>query len=209
MKGRYFMGRKSKKSNYAQLVKNRKIPILTLDSRWHEIFTEKDKTAEIKALEVKVNQLLKQQGKLVHDIKDMKKLKNKLINEIVENMEIRSDHLGKAKERKLERNKQFITELNDKIKNASEELADLPYQIKEANEELLIESLHIFYDRMNKNKVQMEEISDWIMKMRNELKEKIVFKQDMETMNSKIYTYMHDLLGPQIMEKIDSEQEDY
>ena len=99
--------------------------------------------------------------------------------------------------------------MNDKIKNASEELADLPYQIKEANEELLIESLHIFYDRMNKNKVQIEEISDWIMKMRNELKEKIVFKQDMETMNSKIYTYMHDLLGPQIMEKIDSEQEDY
>jgi hypothetical protein len=116
------MGRKEKNSGYANLVKDKKLPILTLDNRWHELFTEEQKTPEIRELEQKVNNLLKRQGKLVNDIKDMKKLKSNLLNDIVENMDIGLDMQGKAKEKKLDKNKQYINELNSKLEKKIEDI---------------------------------------------------------------------------------------
>lgn len=188
------------------VVKNRKIPILTLDSRWHELFPEDRKTSGIKELEQRVNNLLKKQGKLVNDIKDMKKLKQNLLNDIVVNMDIGNNLLGKAKEKKINKNKQFITELNNKLENAMDELSEIPYQIKEANEELALVSIDLFYQRLIKNRDEIQEITEWISNMRNELNNKILMKKDMEENNDLIYSYMHDLLGADLMEKFDSAQ---
>lgn len=199
------MGKKDKKINFIQIVKDKKLPILTLDGRWHELFTEEQKTPEMKELEQTVNNLLKKQGKLVNDIKDMKKLKNNLLNEIMENMNVGNDAIGKAKGKKLDKNKQFVNELNVKIDAAMEELAEIPYQIKQVNEELMGESIHIFYDCIENNKSELKEVAAWINDMREELKHKILLKQELEIKNSKIYTYMHDILGPELMEMFDKE----
>jgi hypothetical protein len=200
------MGKK-KNIDFDTVVKNKKLPILTLDARWHELFPEDAKSAQIKELEQEVNNLLKKQGKMVNDIKDMKKLKNNLIKDIVVNMDIGTDIIGKAKEKKLDQNKQYIKELNDKIDQAMDELADIPYQIKEVNEVLMSESMKICYDRLSENKQVIAEIADWIGKIREELKLKILHKQDMETMNNLIYTYMHDILGAELMEAFDQEHQ--
>ena len=100
--GCFRMAKKEKKYDFQKVVKNKKLPILTLDTRWHELFTEDEKTSGIKELEQKVNNLLKKQGKLVNDIKDMKRLKNSLFKDIMVNMDIGTDLIGKAKEKKLE-----------------------------------------------------------------------------------------------------------
>jgi hypothetical protein len=199
------MGKKDKKIDFHSVVKNKKLPILTLDVRWHELFSTSEKTFEIKELEQKVNNLLKKQGKLVNDIKDMKKLKNSLIKDIMVNMDIGDDLVGKAKGKKLDKNKQYITELNEKIISAMDELAEIPYQIKEENEKLLVESLNIFYDRIAENSEEIAKIALWIAEIREELKSKILIKQDMETKNTLIYTYMHDLIGAELMESFDME----
>lgn len=200
------MGKKGKKIDFTNVVRDKKLPILTLDSRWHELFPEDLKTPAIKELEQKVNQLLKRQGKLVHDIKDMKRLKSSLLKDIVDNMEIKKDLSGKAKEKKLDKNKQYVNELNEKIEQATEELADIPYQIKLVNEELLAESIQIFYYELEENKDEINEVTQWIAGIREELKHKILIKQDLEAKNSLIYTYMHDILGAEIMELFDREQ---
>jgi hypothetical protein len=199
------MGKKDKKIDFHSVVKNKKLPILTLDVRWHELFPDIEKTFEIKELEQKVNNLLKKQGKLVNDIKDMKKLKNSLIKDIMVNMDIGDDLIGKAKGKKLDKNKQYITELNEKIISAMDELSEIPYQIKEENEKLLVESLNIFYDRIAENSEEITKIALWIAEIREELKNKILIKQDMETKNTLIYTYMHDLIGAELMENFDME----
>ncbi len=199
------MGRRGKNVDFDNIVKNKKLPILTLDARWHELFPEDTKTSRIKELEQEVNNLLKRQGKLVNDIKDMKKLKNSLIKDIMVNMDIGTDIIGKAKEKKLDKNKQYIKELNDKIDQAMDELADIPYRIKEVNELLMAESMKICYESLNKNKAAIGEIAGWIAKMREDLKMKILAKQDMETKNKLIYTYMHDILGAGLMEALDRE----
>lgn len=199
------MGKKDKKVDFTKVVKDKKLPILTLDARWHELFTEDQKTVLIKELEGKVNNLLKKQGKLVNDIKDMKKLKSSLMKDIVMNMDIGSDLIGKAKEKKLDKNKQYITELNKKIEDSMEELAEIPYEIKLVNEELLAESIHIFYDCLEENNQELNEVTEWIAGIREELKNKILLKQDLEAKNTMIYSYMHDILGHEMMELFDIE----
>ncbi|NLZ83225.1 MAG: hypothetical protein GX915_06145 [Clostridiales bacterium] len=195
--------RKKNKINFNEIVKSRKLPILPLDTRWHSIFPEDEKTSEIGSLERKVNDLMMKQGKLVNELKDLKKLKSKVINDIVENMDIDSSKAGQAKGRKQDRNKQYIIDINDKIARETEELDLIPYEIKNANEALLAESMAICYNRIEKQKEQIEEISQWIEKTRAELTEKILMKQDMEAVNDKMYSYLHDLLGPNIMEAFD------
>lgn len=194
---------KRKRLDYRKVVKNKKLPILTLDSRWHEIFPDDKKTAKIKELENKVNRLLKTQGKIVNDIKDMKKLKRSLISDIVVNMDIKNDITGKAKEKKLDQSKRFINELNEKIDNASERLSELPYKIREANEELLSESIKYCYDRIHDNQEELKNISEWIQKTRMELKEKILVKYDLESSYNLMYTYLYDILGSDVIDIID------
>ncbi len=199
------MLKKSKKPDLSGVVRNKKLPILTLDNRWHELFPDDKKNTTMRELEQKVNNLLKRQGKLVNDIKDMKQLKSNLLKDIVDNMDLITDSSGRAKEKKLDKNKKYINEINEKLEAYSDELADLPYQIKLVNEELMAQSMQVLYQQMEKNRVQINEISDWIANIREELKSKILLKQDMETRNSLIYSYMHDILGAEVMELFDKE----
>jgi len=207
LRGQEKLMKRRKKINFNSIVKNKKLPILTLDSRWHELFPDEKKTHRIRDLEQKLIKLLKTQGKLVNEIKDMKNLKKSLMSEIVANMDIENDSKSKSKEKKLDRNKNYINELNKKMDNASNRLADLPYEIKRVNEELLVESIKNGYDRIHDNQEDLSKISDWIIKTREELKRKIVLKNDMETTNKQMYSYLHDVLGPEIIEAIDKTQE--
>ena len=61
----------------------RKIPVLTLDNKWHQLFTKAEPDRELKRLENELNTLLKKQGKANTEIKELKKLKNRLMGEIV------------------------------------------------------------------------------------------------------------------------------
>ncbi|NLJ97573.1 MAG: hypothetical protein GX321_10530 [Clostridiales bacterium] len=198
------MRKRYKDKDINSKIKNVKVPILTLDSRWHELFPDEKKTRLISELEQKVNDLLKLQGKLVNDIKDMKKLKKTLLKEIVVNMDIKNDIVSRSKEKKLTQNKRLINELNEKIDTSSEQLSELPYKIREANAELLSESIRNCYERIHSNKEELDKISAWIMNTREELKVKILMKHDMEAINEKIYTYLHDILGPEVIDMFDN-----
>lgn len=142
---------------------------------------------------------------MVNDIKDMKRLKTDLLKDIVVNMDTGRDIIGKAKEKKLDKNKQYINELNTKIDTSMDDLADVPYQIKEANEALMEESIKYFYEQIEMNKVELKEVADWITEIREELKKKILIKQDLEAKNAKIYSYLHDIFGAELMEAFDTE----
>ncbi len=200
------MGRKEKRPNYIHIVRGKNLPILTLDNRWHELFPANNKSSLIHELEHKVNNLLKRQGKLVNNIKDMKELKNNLLKEIVVNMDTGREPARQAKDRKLDRNRHYVNEINNKTEIAMEELGEIPYQIKQVNEELMAESIRIFLEQLEENREELEEVTERINNIREELKEKILIKQDLEAKNSLIYTYMHDILGAEIMEMVDKEQ---
>ncbi len=197
--------RKAKSINYDKIFKGKKIPILTLDERWHEIFPDYDKPAHLREIETRLNELIKQQGKMATDMKDMKNLKTKLMQEIIAHMDVNDTEAGKLKAKKLDRNQKLIKELSEKMNKAEDELIKLPYQIKAVNEQLIIESAKVCYERLDRNNEKTAEISRWVAKVRDELKDKILEKQDMELKSTAIYSYMHDMLGPELLQDLDEE----
>ncbi len=188
-----------------QLLRRNKVPILTLDEHWHRLFTEEDKTDRLKRLEMEVNNLLKKQGKANTDLQDVKKVKARLMQNIMENMEDLSGEVERAREKRLNKSQKLIREANDKIAQLEYDVEELPNKLTDANRELLEESILLCYKRINKNKEEIEDMADWIQQIRLELKRKLVRKQEMEEENAKIYTNLHDMLGPELIEYFDSE----
>ena len=56
------MGREDEK--LLRAVEGKKIPIVTLDNKWHKIWSMVEKPSEVSKNEEKLNELLRKQGKL-------------------------------------------------------------------------------------------------------------------------------------------------
>jgi len=190
----------SQSDRFQEAISNNKIPILILDNKWHRIFGKMNPTKEIKSLEATLADLLKKQGKLVNENKDLKKIKSNLMSEIVENMD--GENKG-VSDKKLSDNKKLINEVNEKLAANEEILMDLPREIDKVNKELMAETMEMCYERLKGNTETIEEIGAWIKDIRIQLKKNIVRKQDLEIYNSELYSYMHDIFGPDVMEIFD------
>ncbi len=178
------------------------VPVLTLDERWYKLIPEKEKTEEISNLETTVNDYLKKQGQVNTDLKEVKKIKAKLIQDVVDNME--EDGAQDAKHKKLmSQNQRLIQEAKEKITALEDESMEVPKLLNEANLRLLAATLQYSFERLNTNKEDIELLDKWINDTRIKLKKKILIKQDKETKNNKMYGYMHDILGPDLMGDID------
>ncbi|SET44713.1 hypothetical protein [[Clostridium] polysaccharolyticum] len=198
------MRKKEREPDYRSFVNKKKIPIITLDPKWHELFPDDAKTAVIRQLEKKLNDLLKQQGKLVNEIKDMKKLKMQLMNQIVASMgEGATEEAERKRGKKTEVSQKMILEINDKLEVRNDELLDIPYKIREANELLVVECLKYWYSLIQENTADIKKLDSWIMSVREELKSRLLEKQEKEEINQKVYSYMHNLLGHDVINKFD------
>ena len=123
---------------FAPAIKGKKIPILTLDNKWHQLFTQTGTNKQILKLEEELNGLLKKQGGAGQDMKKIKKLKKKLMDEIVEYADDAASGRDKKAEKKLEENKRLINECNEKLDECEELLAVLPRQIDKVNKQLML-----------------------------------------------------------------------
>ena len=191
-------------SNLGSIILRSKIPILTLDERWHNLFPEEVKTPKIKELERRLNDLVKSQGQIGSDIEDLKKLKKKLMDEVIANMGESSGFAEKLKLKKQEKIQKLLYEINQKLDEAGDALDDRPDEIKRANADLLLECMRVWYEKLDNNNREIDEIGVWVEAVREKLKDKLLAKQDKEIENNAIYSYMHTLLGPKVMEQIDA-----
>ena len=182
------------------------IPILTLDERWYHLITDKLKTDEIRYWEKRLNELLKKQGQVNNDIKEVKKIKNQLIQDVVDNMQDEDNDPKKAKV--MEQNQRLIQEAKDKINSLEDEALDIPRDIVDANRNLLIETVKVCYNKINSNKEDLEVLDKWINATRVKLKKNILIKQDKEEVNNRMYSAMHDILGPDVMKELDKVNEE-
>lgn len=183
----------------------RKIPILTLDNKWHQLLKRFEPDKKRSKLEEELNDLLKRQGRANTETKEYKKLKKKLMDEIVEHADDAVSGGNKEAENKLNENKRLINECNRKIEEYEEELLTLPSEIDAANKKLMLKTMEVCYDTLKKNRVEIDETSKWIAMIRAELKKRLIRKQEQEQMNQDIYTYMHNIFGPDVINMFDLE----
>ena len=185
-----------------ELLKKKNIPIACLDERWLRLFPDSEKTPLIKKLENELKELLKRQGKVNTDLKDIRVVRDKLTQSVLETAEDTSIPESKRL-KKQAASQRLIVEARQKQDNLELELDELPDKIKEANSALIFESVRVCYQRINQNKQDIDMLEQWIEQMREKLKERVVLKQDKEITNEEIYTYLHGMLGAGVMEAFD------
>lgn len=183
------------------IVSVKNAPILTLDSRWYQLVPDSIKTDEVRYWENKVNELLKRQGRVTNDIKEVKKIKSKLIKDVVDNMEEDGD--DKRRQKIMNQNQRLIHEAKDKIAQLEDEERELPRELSKANQRLLVETAKLCYQTINENKADLEVLDKWINATRIKLKKNLLIKQDKENQNNQIYSGLHDILGPEVMSELD------
>ena len=184
---------------YKPALEGKKVPVLTLDHKWHRLFTQIDTNPEIKSLETELNELLKRQGKINTETKEIKALKNKLMEEI-RSSSMDAEALA---EKKVEENKKLVEDCNEKLEAYQDEALDLPAKINEINKKLMLATMEVCYDDIKEGTEEINEISQWIDEVRVELKKKVVRKQEKQKRIQDLYAFMHDIFGADVIEIFD------
>ncbi len=192
---------------FKKALEGKKIPVLILDPKWHRLFKKTGTTDEIKALEAELQNLLKRQGKLTNENKDLKRIKNGLMDEIVDHMDGIETKTNETTGKKLDENKRLINEVNEKLEKNEDELMELPREIDRVNKDLMVQTMELCYEKLRDNTKEIEEIAAWIREVRVSLKKNILKKQNKEVNNAELYAYMHDIFGHDVMEMFDMKYE--
>ena len=183
----------------------KELPILTLDQRWYQLMPEHKKTDEVRYWERRVNELLKKQGRVLEDIKDVENLKGILMDGIVQNMDETDEQKHK---KRMTQSRRLIFEAKDKLDELRGKAEDVPTQLQRANQKLMIETVKACYNTINENEKDLDALDDWIEKTRVLLKKNLLIRQDKQDMNDGIYSGMHSLFGSELMTKMDRINED-
>lgn len=188
---------KIKDDRYKQFLKDKTIPLLTLDNKWHRLFPEEIKTSAIKKAEKELNSLIQKQGQLSNDIKDYKKLKANLMQEIMDNMEAATSNDTELI-KKQNKNQKYILDINQKLEIYKKQLADIPDEIKDANENLMLLCMDFLYTNLKNNDAKITELTEYIQDNRVKLTNAMIEREELQEYNAASYGYMHDLFGPEI-----------
>lgn len=190
---------------FKEALAGKEIPLLTLDNKWHQLFTQAQTEipAEVQRGEAKLNELLKRQGKLNTESKDIRKVKKRLMTEIMEMADSSGGNPDAATEKKMEDNRRLINECNERLDDYARELRLLPEEIAQINHKLMLITMDICYKRIAENTREIDKIEEWVRETRIEMKKKLVRKAENEQEVFNLYSYMHDIFGAEVIEIFD------
>lgn len=190
---------------FKKILKGKKIPLLVLDNKWHQLFSKADTLipADIRRQEERLNELLRLQGKYNTESKDIKRLKKKLMAEILEYSESLGQSADPRLMKKLEENRRLIQECNEKLDFNLNQLRTIPEEMERINYKLMLFTMEVCYQKIDENAREIEQINEWVNQIRIEMKKKLIRKEEKERNNFDLYSYMHDLFGADILEIMD------
>lgn len=191
-----------KDEDFRVALQGKNIPILTLDNKWHKLFTQTGASEKMKSLEEELNTLLKRQGKLNTESKSIHALKAKLMKEIVDNMEATDQGSQKAS-KKMDETKRLIEECNEKLDAYQDELLELPKKIADVNYQLMLETMQQCYSRIQANVAEINATELWVQEVKKKLKKRLIKKQEKELWNQQLYKYMHETFGSEVIDLFD------
>lgn len=191
-----------KQKEFLKALEGKRIAPLTLDNKWHQLFDGGVIPDDIKAKADELNDILKQQGNINNELKKVRALKKKLLDEMVTLADDASSGIPDA-EKELEQHKRLIEDCNKHIDDYQDQLLDFPKLIDHVNRDLMIMTMEDCYDRLKENNEEIESIGKWIDEFRKELKKNVVRKQDRELANHRLYSYMHDIFGTEVIDIFD------
>jgi chromosome segregation ATPase len=98
-----------------------------------------------------------------------------------------------------------IKDINERAAGLQNELEEVPDKIKDTNLELLEETVNAVYFKIRANQKRVEELGKLIEETHLKLKDYIDEKGTLSENYTDTYSYFHDLLGGEELEKLDKE----
>lgn len=201
----FLFSKKPQKKFDRKVLRRNDICLLTLDERWNSLFANAQKTPEILKCEEKLKELLKQQARLIAESKEIAARKRLCMDKIIQLTPEVFDKNNEDAKKDMQACEKEIKQINDRLPKIEVELENIPDLVREANIGLLEQTVNIVYFKIRSNQKRVEELEKLIEETRTKLKEYIDEKELLAQDDNDIYSYFHDLLGPEELEKLDKE----
>ena len=201
-----FFKRAEKKDKFdRKVLRKNDISLLILDERWNSLFVSADRSPEILKSEERLKELLKEQSRLLAESKEIAHRKKVCMDKIIKlTTEAYENNNEQAKD-EMQSHEKEIKKINERLEVIEKELDNIPDTIKKANLELLENTVKHVYIGMRTRQKRVEELEKLIEDTKNRLKDYIDEKESLSQDNTDVYSYFHDLLGGEELEKLDNE----
>ncbi|WP_130807724.1 hypothetical protein [Senegalia massiliensis] len=194
------MSFKDIKLNYEIMAKNN-IPLLVNNFEWKKMFGNLDNT-DIQDAKKELLEHLRNQRKYKSSLKTLQNKKRDIMVNIV-NLSHKVNNNDKKSINKLELARSEMLEINKEIENFEIKLDDMPSKIRHSNFELLNITIKIAYQDLKIKEKKLVPIYNEIEELRIKLKELIENKNDYEEEINNTYTFLHNMIGKEEIEKLD------
>ncbi|WP_053955311.1 hypothetical protein [Inediibacterium massiliense] len=184
------------------IIKKNKIPILIEDSQWRSLF-KSDMTRSMEKTSKVLKEKVIEYREATKQIKIYKKLKKDLMQRVLQFSDEVNNNKNENALDSLEQTKEKILQANDKIDEFQFMLETLPKEIEILNKALLTETISIAYEKIDKGSSKIEDLTDEIIKLRDQLKSSWDEKIELEKTVDDLYHYLHNTLGYEETNKLD------
>ncbi len=179
------------------------ISLLTLDERWNGLFKNMEKTNDITECENRIKELLKEQSRLITETKDISIKKKECMDSIIRLTTEVFDKNNKEAHTKMQECEKSIVAINKKVEENEERLLDIPKEIREENLQLLEYTVKLVYFSIRENQLRVSELDKEIAEAKEKLMKMIEERELLAEDYSDTYSYFHDLLGKDELQKLD------
>lgn len=198
--------KKSRRKKFdTRTLRKNDISLLILDERWNKLFVNAPKSPSIERSEQKLKELLKEEARLIAEQKEIAAAKKGHMDRIIKLTPEVFEKDDETAKKEMQISEREIKRINSRTKRIEELLDEMPDRKKQANLELLDETVNIVYYKIGSARKRVKELEGLIEETRSKLKEYIDEKETLSQDDTDIYSYFHDLLGGEELEKLDSE----
>lgn len=185
------------------VLRNNDISLLILDERWNGIFNFAEKTEDIIKAEEELKSLLILQSKLLEEQKTSAARKKELVANILALTQETFENNNEEARTKMNECEQEIKDINERLTQVESQLEELPQKLKDKNIDLLGIAVEKVYFTLRARQKRLEELDKLINETRDKLKGYIDEKETLAQENNDSYSYFHDLLGSEELERLD------
>jgi chromosome segregation ATPase len=188
-----------------KILRKNDISLLIVDERWNALFKKEEKTAKIIQYEEKLRDLLKEQARLTTEEQDILRIKKVCMDKIIKLTDEAYEKNNPAALKEMQHCHDEINRINERLVVIQQALENIPDQIKETNLYLLEATVDKVYTKIKTGQKKINELEEKIETMKAELKQCINEKEELSELVTNAYSYFHDLLGAEELERLDKE----
>ena len=188
------------------ILRKNRIPLLVKEAEWVKLFGDIN-NRQIQSAKAELIQLISKEEELESHSKKIQNKKAKHMKMILQVSNIVNDESNKMDKTKniklLDQYKEEILQINEEVEEIKFQLENFPKEIREANFQLLSATVQYGYDELKQKEKEFNKAVSEIEELRLKLREALKIKYDNEEWINATYTFLHGVLGSEVIEKID------